>query len=241
MRDLLTEGTLGVEGLLQDLLTEGTLGVQGLRGPPDGRDHRIVEDERARNCSLMGPTKPLRTSEVEMHPEGSIQPWLVSAVDGSLSETINIEHPQGARTMPKPELQMEYRGPAKIAAAALKIFDKDKTSAQKSKPSQYLPGVLQRACRSFERFHRLEFGSATEERVDASSLTVAGWAEANVDSFEDIEERKSKREANSLMGGCTSAVPQRGLFPLVEMEKPGLSSVSPAELVLTDVIADSGA
>ena len=65
--------------------------------------------------------------------------------------------------------------------------------------------------------------------------------DANVDSFEDIEERKSKREANSLMGGCTSALPVRGLSPLVEMEKPGLSSVSQAEWVMIDVIADSGA
>ena len=173
-----------------------------------------------------------------MHPEGSIQPWLVSADEGSLSDAIKLQDPQGTRTMPKPELQLEYRGPAEIAAAALKIFGQ---GDQHTKPSQYLPEVLRRACRNFEKFHRLEFGSATEERVDASSLTVAGWADCNVDSFEDIEERKSRREANSLAAGCTSAVPQRGLFPLVELEKPGLSSVSPAEWVLIDVIADSGA
>ena len=194
---------------MQDLLTEGTLGGQGLRGPPDGRDHRIVEDKRARNCSLTGPTKPLRTSEVEMHPEGSIQPWLVSADEGSLSDAIKLQDPQGTRTMPKPGLQLEYRGPAEIAAAALKIFGRDQTSAQSTEPFQYLPEVLQRACRHFEKFHRLEFGSATEKRVDASSLTVAGWADCNVDSFEDIEERKSRREANSLAGGCTSVVPHQ--------------------------------
>ena len=78
--------------------------------------------------------------------------------------------------MPKPELQLEYRGPAEIAAAALKNFGEDETSARKTRPSQFRLDVLQRACRTFETFHRMEFGSATEERTDVSSLTVAGWA-----------------------------------------------------------------
>ena len=95
--------------------------------------------------------------------------------------------------------------------------------------------------RKLREIHKFEFGSASEERVDASSLTVAGWADANVDIFEGIGDRKSKKEANSFMGGCTSALPARGLFLFVEMEKPGLSSVSPAECVLIDAIADSGA
>ena len=77
---------------------------------------------------------------------------------------------------------------------------------------------------------KLDFEPKVAAAADGRITLVA--PEANVDSFEDIAERKSRREANSLVGGCTSAVPQRGLFRLVEMEKPGLSSVSPAEWVL---------
>ena len=45
----------------------------------------------------------------------------MSADDGSRSDTINIEHPTGTRTQPKPQLLSEIRGP-KITEAALSIF-----------------------------------------------------------------------------------------------------------------------
>ena len=52
---------------------------------------------------------------------GSTQPWLVTADDGSRSDTINIEHPIGTRTQPNPQLLTELRGP-KVTEAALEIF-----------------------------------------------------------------------------------------------------------------------
>ena len=57
-----------------------------------------------------------------MNPVGSIQPLLVSADDGCLSDTINTQHPIWTRTLPKPEVQSEHRGPGKINAAALQCF-----------------------------------------------------------------------------------------------------------------------
>ena len=56
-----------------------------------------------------------------MSPVGSIQPWLVSVDDDSLSDAISIQHPIGTRTLSKPELQSEHRGPGEITAAELQI------------------------------------------------------------------------------------------------------------------------
>ena len=68
--------------------------------------HKVVDkklsDEVARSTAT---PNPLRKSDVDMNPIGSIQSWLVSADDGSLSDTVNIQDPHGTRTLPKPELQ----------------------------------------------------------------------------------------------------------------------------------------
>ena len=77
--------------------------------------------------------------------------------------------------------------------------------------------------------------------VDEHSLKVPGWAEANVEEFTDIQRRKDNRESNSLIGGCSTIANDRSLFPLIEKTPRGLNSVSRAEWVLIDVIADSGA
>ena len=58
--------------------------------------------------------------------------------------------------------------------------------------SQYLPNVVEAACRKFEIFHHLSPGTATADMVDAqSSLKVPGWASAPVVdwSFIDSERR----------------------------------------------------
>ena len=95
-------------------------------------------------------SNPLRTSEVEMNPIGSIQPWLVSADDDSLSDTINNEQPIGTRTLSKPELMSEHRGPGNITAAALQIFGQEEKSAQRrSRKSAKYPGdMLNKACKT---------------------------------------------------------------------------------------------
>ena len=97
--------------------------------------------------------KPLRTPEVGMNLDGSIQPWLVVADDGSLSDAIHIKYTQGTGTLPKPELQSEHRGLGKITAAALQIYGQEETAAPKTTSSSYLPKVLRRACRNFGRFY----------------------------------------------------------------------------------------
>ena len=57
-----------------------------------------------------------------------------------------------------------------------------------SKPSSvYLPDVLFKACRMYELFHGWSHGDASEEVVDTSSLTVAGWADAVVHDWIDID------------------------------------------------------
>ena len=72
-------------------------------------------------------------------------------------------------------------------------------------------------------------------------MKVPGWAEANVEEFTDIQRRKDNRESNSLIGGCSTIANDRSSFTLIEKTPQGLNSVSPAEWVLIDVIADSGA
>ena len=64
--------------------------------------------------------------------------------------------------------------------------------------------MLTKACRNFERFFELAEGEAYEEWIDEHSLKVPGWAEANVEEFIDIQNRKDNREANSLIGGCST-------------------------------------
>ena len=101
--------------------------------------------------------------------------------------------------------------------------------------------MLARACRNFERFYELAEGEAYEEWIDVHSMKVPEWAEANVEEFVDIQRRKDNREANSLIGRCSTIANDQTLCPLIEKTPQGLNSVSPAEWVLIDVIADSGA
>ena len=100
-----------------------------------------------------------------MNPVGSIRPWLLSADDGSLSDTINTQHPQGARTVPKPKLQSERRGLGEITAAPLQIFGQEEKSAptRSRKSSKYPGGMLFKACENFERFFEPAEGEAYEE------------------------------------------------------------------------------
>jgi hypothetical protein len=167
----------------------------------------------------------------------------VNADDDSLSDAINNEQPVETRTLSKPELRSEYRGPGKITAAALQIFCQEEKSAQRRsrKSAKYSSDMLIKACRNFERFFELAEGEAYEEWIDEHSMKVPEWAEANVEEFVDIQRRKDNREANSLIGGCSTIANDQTLCPLIEKTPQGLNSVSPAEWVLIDVIADSGA
>ena len=104
--------------------------------------------------------------------------------------------------------------------------------------------MLLKACRNFERFFELAEGEAYEEWTDEHSLKIPGWAEASVDEFEEIQRRKDQRETiETLFPGTLVFVPanDRSLFPFIDKTPQGLNSVSPAEWVLVDVIADSGA
>ena len=91
-----------------------------------------------------------------MNLEGSIQPWLVSADDGSLSDAIKLQDPQGTLTMPKPELQSEQRGLGKITAASLLIFGQEQETAPTTISQTYLPEVIHWACRNREKFGQEE-------------------------------------------------------------------------------------
>ena len=64
---------------------------------------------------------------------GSTQPWLVSADDGSLSDAIKSEEPSGTRTLPKPSFLLETRGP-KITEAALEIFGRESAPQKPDNP-----------------------------------------------------------------------------------------------------------
>ena len=93
----------------------------------------------------------------------------MSADDGSLSNAINKHELQATRTLPKPDFPLELR----------QIFGRFCTPAQVSPKSKYLPQVLQRAMRNFEKFYGLEQGASNEELIDQHSLTVVGWAESS--------------------------------------------------------------
>ena len=61
--------------------------------------------------------------------------------------------------------------------------------------STYLPEVLARACLKYEAFYELEPGEASAELIDeTTSLTVAGWAEADVRDWADIDAEKVEFE-----------------------------------------------
>jgi hypothetical protein len=58
----------------------------------------------------------------------------------------------------------------------------------------YLPEVLQRAREKFEYFYWLEAGSSTGKMIDTrSSLTVAGWADANLLNYADVAAERRAR------------------------------------------------
>ena len=101
--------------------------------------------------------------------------------------------------------------------------------------------MLRKACEHFEKFFAPSKEEAYEEWIDEHSLKVPGWADSNVADFEDIRRQKEHREANSLIGGCAMIGHDQSLLPRIEKTRQGLISVSPAEGVLIDVIADSGA
>lgn len=130
-------------------------------------DKDVIEHENKKDTS----SNPLRNSGngvADMSPLGCTQPWLVSADDGSLSDAIRKQEPRGTRTLPKPELPLELRGP-KITEAALQIFSRISTPAQISPKSKYLPQVLQRAMRNFEKFYELEQGASRRGIAEAQA------------------------------------------------------------------------
>ena len=66
----------------------------------------------------------------------------------------------------------------------------------------------------------MEAGSSTEELVESSSLTVAGWADTHVAENDDIDRSRHCREAGMSVGGCMDGGSSRGLYPL-ERAKEG--------------------
>ena len=60
--------------------------------------------------------------------------------------------------------------------------------------SIYLQEVLSEECRKYELFHGWNPGDATEKVVDRSSLTVAGWADAVVNDWDDIDAERGEFE-----------------------------------------------
>ena len=101
--------------------------------------------------------------------------------------------------------------------------------------------MLLKACKNSEKFFELAEAEAYEAWIDEHSLKVPGWADANIADFENIQRDKKQWDSNSLLGGCVTVGNDQGLFPFIEKTSQGLNSVSPAEWVLIDVIADSGA
>ena len=71
----------------------------------------------------------------------------------------------------------------------------------------YLPEVLQRAREKFEYFYGLEAGSSTGKMIDTrSSLTVAGWADAEILNYADVaaERRARTIQERSPTASCWS-------------------------------------
>ena len=101
--------------------------------------------------------------------------------------------------------------------------------------------MLLKARKISENFFELAEGEAYEACIDEQSLKVPGGAEANIADFEGIQSQKDQCDNNSLLGGCVTVGNDQGLYPPIEKTSQGLNSVSPAEWVLIDVIADSGA
>ena len=116
-----------------------------------------------------------------------------------------------------------------------------KTSAPIRPENMYTAEMIRKACKNFEKFYELNVGEATVEWINKHSMKVADWEQANVDDYDDIHQGKARREADSLIGGCSIASPNGGLYPLIEKTSQGLNALSPSEWVLIDVIADSGA
>ena len=111
-----------------------------------------------------------------MNPIGSFQPSLVSADDDSLSDALSTQHPIWTRTVSRPELQSEHRGPGKITAAALKIFGQEEKSApnRSRKSAKYPDEMLIKACKNFETCFELTEDEAYQDWIDEHSLKVPG-------------------------------------------------------------------
>ena len=61
--------------------------------------------------------------------------------------------------------------------------------------STSLPAVLARVCQKYEASYELKLGEASAELIDEmTSLTVAGWAEADVRNWEDIDAERVEFE-----------------------------------------------
>ena len=123
-----------------------------------------------------------------MNPVGFIQPWLVSADDGSLSDIINSQDPRGTRTLPKPKLQSEHQAWKDHCSCTADLWPGGDISAETTteiievsrldslQGVQYVREVVELAA-----------GEAYEDWIDEHRLKVPGWAEANVANFEDIQ------------------------------------------------------
>ena len=91
---------------------------------------------------------------------------------------------------------------------------------------------LARACQKYEAFYELKPGEASAEGVDeTTSLTVAGWAEADVRNWEDIDaervefERVQSEQQRRKQSSCWAFGTSR-VDPAIEhIEQVGISSV----------------
>ena len=79
---------------------------------------------------------------------------------------------------------------------------------------KYLPYVVTRACQNFEYFYGLDSGTATPKMIDMrSSLTVAGWADAVLSDYGQIDRERGRRD-----GGGNPGSPTSGCWHLDQMQ-----------------------
>ena len=132
---------------------------------------------------------------------------MASVDDGNRSGIIAPEDLKVNQTMPKPGLLTETRGPRGLTEAALQLFP-----GQTSAPTAE---IILKVSQNFEKLYELNGGEATVGWINKHCMKVPDWAQADADDYDDIHNEKECREANGLLGGCSIANPNGGLYLLM--------------------------
>ena len=93
--------------------------------------------------------------------------------------------------------------------------------------------MLHQAIRNYEKFYMLEEGEGTKELLEATSLPVAGWAQAEIIDWDKIDADKKELEEDMIaqcvhmLQGQRQSIPavcnglKKGKFLQIPDEEPG--------------------